>query len=366
MNQDYRNYGIDLLKIVAMGMILVLHLLGHGGILKELASSPPEFLSTESIVWLLEAGALCAVNCYGILTGYNLYGVGIKLNKIICLYLQIIFYSAGITFVFYYTNISIGTPILIKSVFPILCTCYWYITAYFGTLFFVPMVNNFVSNSSRFTLNIILIMIFSVFSALPTIFGLDPFKINNGYSTLWLLVLYIFGAYIKKYDIKGVIYFKYYVVAVLFSWGSKICMELFIFYVVGNIKNFNMFIRYTSPSIVLAAIFLVLTFNSIKISNKKMEKIIRLLASTSLGVYLIHEHPLIRVSLVKNSMIRFADMTTIELIFVILIIAIIVYLFCSCVDFVRNKLFKYLKINLFVDRICRFIEEKVHYLLNGK
>lgn len=35
------NYGIDLLKIVAMFLVLLLHILGHGGILGKLMSTPP-------------------------------------------------------------------------------------------------------------------------------------------------------------------------------------------------------------------------------------------------------------------------------------------------------------------------------------
>ena len=43
MNQKsaVRNYGIDLLRIVAMFMVLLLHVLGQGGILKNLVSTPP-------------------------------------------------------------------------------------------------------------------------------------------------------------------------------------------------------------------------------------------------------------------------------------------------------------------------------------
>ena len=38
-----------------------------------------------------------------------------------------------------------------------------------------------------------------VFSVLPTVMGADPFSSNGGYSTVWLLILFIIGTYIRKY-----------------------------------------------------------------------------------------------------------------------------------------------------------------------
>ena len=46
---DGRNYGIDLLRIVAMMMIPILHVLGHGGILDNSQIYPGK----NKIVWLM-------------------------------------------------------------------------------------------------------------------------------------------------------------------------------------------------------------------------------------------------------------------------------------------------------------------------
>lgn len=45
-----RNYGIDFLRMISMIMIVMLHTLGHGGILRSVS-----FLSVHyQIAWLLE------------------------------------------------------------------------------------------------------------------------------------------------------------------------------------------------------------------------------------------------------------------------------------------------------------------------
>lgn len=55
-----RNYGIDFLRMISMIMIVMLHTLGHGGILRSVS-----FLSVHyQIAWLLEVIAFGAVNTY--------------------------------------------------------------------------------------------------------------------------------------------------------------------------------------------------------------------------------------------------------------------------------------------------------------
>ena len=65
-NKRERNYGIDLLRIVSMLMVVVLHVLGQGGVLK---TSTPLSIG-YSVAWILEIAAYCAVNCYALISGY--------------------------------------------------------------------------------------------------------------------------------------------------------------------------------------------------------------------------------------------------------------------------------------------------------
>lgn len=65
-----RNYGIDLLRIVAMMMIPLLHVLGHGGILGTLTPLETHY----EIAWFLEIACYCAVNVYALISGYVGYG----------------------------------------------------------------------------------------------------------------------------------------------------------------------------------------------------------------------------------------------------------------------------------------------------
>ena len=62
-----RNYGIDCLRLVAMFMIVIIHILGKGGIVK--AATGYKFAEA----WFWEISTCCAVNCYAMISGYVYY-----------------------------------------------------------------------------------------------------------------------------------------------------------------------------------------------------------------------------------------------------------------------------------------------------
>lgn len=67
-----RNHGIELLRIFAMLLAAVLHILKKGGVITASEGN----LAAYSTVWLLEAAAYCAVNCYALISGYVGYSTG--------------------------------------------------------------------------------------------------------------------------------------------------------------------------------------------------------------------------------------------------------------------------------------------------
>ena len=60
-----RNYGIDLLRMVAMYMVIILHVMYQGGILGNLSGN-----TEYAVSWFIETVAYCAVDCYAIVSGY--------------------------------------------------------------------------------------------------------------------------------------------------------------------------------------------------------------------------------------------------------------------------------------------------------
>ena len=102
MSDNKRNYGIDLLRVVSMMMVCILHVLNHGGVLEACVATGNT--AKIAITSLFKAMAMCAVNCYAMISGYVGCESRHKLSNIIYLTLQVTFYSVIITGIFFVCN----------------------------------------------------------------------------------------------------------------------------------------------------------------------------------------------------------------------------------------------------------------------
>ena len=92
-----KNYGIDTLRILAMFMVTILHILTQGGILN--ASS--RFTSQYEAGWFLQTAAFCAVDIYALISGYVWVSAQYRYRNIMELWLQVLFYTVSITTLFW-------------------------------------------------------------------------------------------------------------------------------------------------------------------------------------------------------------------------------------------------------------------------
>lgn len=194
MQEKERNYGIDLLKIVLMYMICILHTLKKGGILDACTAGTWQY----KVFWLLEVFAFCAVDGFALISGYIASEKPGKFEKLVEMWFQVFFYSFIITMIFTIIGINKNWQIIdiIKCILPVTFGKFWYFTAFFGLFFAIPVINKFLFSIDETIAKKSLIIIIILFSILGTL-G-DPFKLNNGYSTIWLIVLYCIGVLIKK------------------------------------------------------------------------------------------------------------------------------------------------------------------------
>lgn len=84
-----RNSNIELLRIVSMLMIVILHFLMHGQILKWSAFGSKEY----AIYWMIEAFVFVSVNAFVLISGYFLCLSEFKVSRLIKIWFQVLFYS---------------------------------------------------------------------------------------------------------------------------------------------------------------------------------------------------------------------------------------------------------------------------------
>lgn len=349
-----RNYGIDFLRIITMMMVVTLHVLGHGGVLGRLERGSLRYM----LAWFLETAAFCSVNTYALISGYVGGNSKPKCSRLIMLWLQVIFYTVLITFIF-----TLQKPDLInafawkRAIFPVFTKQYWYITGYFGLYLILPYIHWIIE---KMTLRQAVFgggIGFIAFSILPSVLQTDPFNIAEGYSMLWLCILYIVGGCMKKFD-----YFVnwdkrnlvlLYLGAVLVSWGSKLVFD------VTKTKDSMLLLNYISPTVVIMAIALVALFSKIDIVNRKLLKLISILSPATLGVYIIHEHFLIKENFINGISINYAKASnSIMMLFEIIITVLGIYTCCTLIELIRIKFFK----ALHIEEKSRMLDEKIKSL----
>lgn len=341
MNTSERIYGLDLLKCLAMFMIVVLHILGQGGILNEVCFCSAHFKAA----WLLEIAAYCAVNCYALISGYNYAHSQFRLHKLALLWLQVIFYTLLITAVFAYFNPdynTLGTWLL--AIFPVTNNQYWYFSAYFGMFFILPILNHTLANISQKYLSFLMAAIFIFVSVLPTFAQTDPYLFNWGYSMLWLSTMYLVGGFIYNCRLAEK-------VPKWLSFFTYILMILDTWYIQTASVEGGFITRYNSPTMIVAAIALLLFFARLNFRAEFVQNSISILTSLSFSVYLIHTHPLIFSTVISGAFVSFLYLKPAEMAGVVLLTALEIYLLCSLLDTVRLLLFKLLHIENFVRRL---------------
>ena len=361
-----RNYGIDLLRLLSMLMVVTLHVLGGGGILNN-----TETLSLQSeFFWTIEILCFCAVNVYAIISGYVGLKAKHKYSSLIYLCIQFTFYSFVITGIDLLVLLMQGEKISLFStftnLFPSMSFVYhglWYFSAYFCLFFFMPILNSIVDNVPRNTLKTAAFFVFVVFCGWTQIYT-DVIHVGRGYSVLWLMILYVFGAYVAKYNVLKNLSVKMSVI------GYLVCIAISVFsrFIMGNVfpKRINLLVSYTSPTIVLCAVFLINIFTKIR-TNRKHVKIISTLAPLSFGVYLIHCNPIIMNKLIEGSFAWIADKPLHFAIPLVVGVAVAIFVSCLVIDKVRLVLFDFCKIkNIsnwiehFIGKFCRKILNMVH------
>lgn len=346
-----RNYGIDLLRIVLMFMVVILHVLGHGGVL----DATNQLTVKYGVSWLIESLAYCAVNCYALISGYVYISGRYKFSSLVQICLQALVYSLGIAicvWVLKPENFSLRS--LIYFLFPVSKSAYWYLSAYVGLFVLIPFLNAGINALSKEQTKSYLCLMFFVFSILPTFARQDTFFVNAGYSTFWLAFMYAIGACIRKYGwgdaLKSRKALWIYICSVLISWGVKMCFEGTTMWLLGEPKTGYNFISYTSPTMVIAAIALFLAFKNATVSPK-LRRLISELSPAAFGVYLIHEHECIKGHFIVDRFVFLSELSTPIMVLGILGSALCIFAGCLFIDWIRHKVFTKMRVKECLEKL---------------
>jgi peptidoglycan/LPS O-acetylase OafA/YrhL len=186
--------------------------------------------------------------------------------------------------------------------------------------------------------------------------------LSGGYSSIWFCTLYITAAYIRKH-VPANPRHRFPALTGYFLCASMIAIERFAATAItpmifGSVKLDSLFCSNNSIMTAGASIFLLLFFRSVEIKNPLAEKAIRFFAPLSFGVYLIHDHTIIR-QLLWNWLNPAAmnDSCYIVPYFIACITG--VFVVCCLIEWIRCTLFRLCGIDRLVNSLCNKLQSRV-------
>lgn len=273
-----RQSNMELLRIIAMLMILVLHAnyKSFGApTAADYAQAPVgEFLRTFA-----ETLAIVGVDIFVMISGW--FGIKPSLRGFGNFLFQVVFfYSIGFA-----TVVALGImPFSVSSLGAIFCLADngWFVLAYIGLYAVAPLLNMFIEKATREQVEKFLIWFF-VIQCIWGWIGNSSFYLK-GASTLSFIGLYILAAYVRKYHLETLRAVKigggyiFLIISLSMAIAIAICQYL-------NLPA-GMFLLYSSPTVIIAALALVWQFSQFNLGSNKL---INFIAASAFSVYLLHD-----------------------------------------------------------------------------
>ncbi len=327
--------GADLLRIVTMLMILTSHFFVHGGVLGRLKPGDPYFY----ICWIIEAACYVMVNCYALITGYFQSKTEFKLKKLLLLWGQIVFLSAGIYLVLAATGqIDFSLAAFSRAALPVTMSRYWFATAYVILYAISPLLNFAVRRMNRRQHAICLAVLCGIFVVFRNFtYWSDFANLHGGYSWASLAVLYMIGAYLRLYPPKIPHPFLWYCGLSLITAASRILLTTLYYRFDFDSAYLKMFLQYNSIPVVAASVCLFVFFVNLNIRNRAVLWFIEFFSPAAFGVYIIHEQPEVREILWKI-LLPAKYIGTHKLLPYLLFVIVTLFLVCALLDKIRHLL----------------------------
>ena len=288
--EQSRASNYELLRIVAMLMIIAYHYVIHGEleVVKNDSFFQKVFLEEFSMFGKI------GVNLFVMLSGYFGLKKSFSIKKLVRLEIQILFFSWMGVFLglFFQDNISLKD--VVKMSLPTLFNQYWFMTAYIVLYLLSPWYNKALNSLTQKEYKVLLLMMTFIWGVIPCLI-LNCEGGMNFSQQIWMFVVYAYGAYFAKYKsvsqtaelYKKLLFF----LSLLIS--SVILLEL-LSLKIPLFSGHATFFRWSNT--ILAFPLSVLIFKSF--SNMRFNSIIiNGLGGASLSVYLLHENPIVSIML---------------------------------------------------------------------
>lgn len=292
-----RNSSLELLRIVLMFLIVCSHYYSHGAF--NFGSS---FTLNKILMQILINGGNLGTTGFILISSYFTWNkTTIRFKSLISLFVEGTLISLIIALTMTFANQSSPNwKEWLKMAIPIFSGQWWFISTYFVFAFLTPFISSYLSIITKKQHLALLALLIGIWCLIP--FFIVSSGVGMQLSNLnWFILLFCLVSYIQKYPSKlsdsKTIPLIFFFSALFVNITSVVAFNLLGSKWTIFSDNATYAMGRYSPFILIQGISLLCIFKNLKPFNSK---VINLAARSMLGVYLIHEHPLIRPFLWQN------------------------------------------------------------------
>lgn len=293
-----RNANIEALRIVSICMVTLLHALGKGGLLVDIAQTPSV---NGWIAWGLESLAIPAVNVFMLISGYFLAFSSFKPFRLVELVFQIMFYAIGAHFVCQWLGIVPAHDETLNEIAQWLCpihtNVYWFMNVYLCIYLLLPLFASEIRSVGQ-KQYVLIILLLLLLDCIPK--SVAPIRLFDarGYSFLWCFTMFLIGGYLRRFGfgklnspLKGLLL---YIVASVFILGETTALQYFNFHkgLFTQIRRISM--DYNHVFVLMSSLGLFGAVIHLRPMRSRLAKIVCSISPMVLGVYLVQENLTLR------------------------------------------------------------------------
>jgi len=362
-NKNERQSNFEILRIFAMMIIILFHYVYNGGFNLETS----RFCLNKCVLRTLGFGGKLGVELFVLITGYFISDkIGGGIRRAVKFWLQVTFYGFLTFVILYLEGYSLKMGLILKAVLPIPYNTWWFATSYFCLLVLSRYINHLIHSMNRNQHLSIIAVLIVIETVLPT------FMLSNMDSSPLsiFIMLYLIGAYIRIYS-PAVLKRK-----TIGFVGAVMCMTI-----CGTIIALDFlgqwnpvfsaharhFMDLSSPLLLIASICIFSSFRNMDVGCSPL---INRISAGTFGVYLIHEHELMRdliwIRLFKTN--TYYDAPTGKLILHMVLCSLAVFIVGITVDYMYRHILETPAMKCWDNNYGKLVLKAKPYVekLNGK
>lgn len=334
-----RQSNMELLRIISIILIIMHHFSLYIGL-----NFDHTITINRLIIQFFTIGGKVGVTCFLLISGYFMVNNNFKVKKLLKLILQLLTYCIfGVLIVNIFYNLNYNILAFLQLTFSSFFYGYWFIIAYLIVYILSPFINKAINCFSKKDLRKLILILIILQCIIPTFLFIN-FEFSN---IVWFTALYIIGAYFRKFP-EDLISIKNSIIIFLSSYSISFLIIL-LFDILDNGINPCYFTNLNTPFTLITSIAFFCLFGNIKVFYNR---IINIIASTTLGIYFFHEDKFFRKFL-WGWLSNFLNITedTHSLFFKAIISILFVFICGVIIELIRQNTIERIT-NKILDKLC--------------